>query len=106
MHLLNLIQLEIAPFDPPTRKPYFATEHGVNPMIRCGDIAIRALILFIQTLALYKSFTHLGLLLTFRNIHNERSVVGWSVGRQYRLHRVYSIVTPMSYTRLRYVYDE
>ena len=36
-YLLNLVQLEIAPFDQPTRKPYFVTEHGVNRMIRRGD---------------------------------------------------------------------
>ena len=39
-YLLNLVQLKIAPLDPLTRKSYFVTEHGVNRMIRCGDIAI------------------------------------------------------------------
>jgi len=39
-YLLNLVQLQIAPFDQMAQKPYFVTEHGVNRIIRSGDIAI------------------------------------------------------------------
>jgi len=39
--LLNLVQLEIAPFDPPTPKitPY-RTKHEMDPMTPCGDMVI------------------------------------------------------------------
>jgi len=37
-YLLNLVKKELAPFDPPI--PKTPTKHGVNRMIRCGDIAI------------------------------------------------------------------
>ena len=60
-YLLNLIQHEIAPFDPPTSKtpPYNQTWSKVDRMTPCGDMAIWI-------------------------FPNERSVVGrWSVGPQY-----------------------
>jgi len=38
--LVWTVQLEIAPFDPPTLKILARTKHGVNQMIHCGDIII------------------------------------------------------------------
>ena len=39
-YLLNLVKPELAPFDPPTPKTHPRTKHGVNRMIRRGDMAI------------------------------------------------------------------
>ena len=41
--ILDLFELEIAPFDPPPRKPYPRTtrKHEVDRITRCRDMAIR-----------------------------------------------------------------
>ena len=39
--ILDLIELEIVPFDPPTQKTYPRTKHEVDRITRCGDMAIR-----------------------------------------------------------------
>jgi len=38
---VNMVQPEVAPFDPPTRKPYTSTKHGVDRTTGCRDMAIR-----------------------------------------------------------------
>jgi len=39
--ILNLVQPEVGPFDPLTRKPYPRTERKADRMIRCRDMAVR-----------------------------------------------------------------
>ena len=39
--ILDLFEPEIAPFDLPSRKPYPRTEHEVDRITRCRDMAIR-----------------------------------------------------------------
>jgi len=39
-YLLNLVQVEIAPFDRRPRKPHRRTKHEVDRMTPCGDMAI------------------------------------------------------------------
>ena len=38
--ILDLFELEIAPLDPPSRKPHLRTKHGVDRTTGCGDMAI------------------------------------------------------------------
>jgi len=39
-YLLNLVKKELAPFDPPTRKPHRRTKHEVDRTTPPGDMAI------------------------------------------------------------------
>jgi len=39
--ILNLVQLEVETFDPPTRKPYPRTKREVDRIIHCRDMAVR-----------------------------------------------------------------
>jgi len=39
--ILDLVQPEVAPFDPPTSKPCPRTKDEAHRMIRCADMAIR-----------------------------------------------------------------
>ena len=39
--ILDLSEPEIAPLDPPSRKPYPRTKHEVDRITRCRDMAIR-----------------------------------------------------------------
>jgi len=39
--VFGLIELEIAPFDPPTPKTLPITKHEIDQMPLCGDMAIR-----------------------------------------------------------------
>jgi len=39
--ILDLVQPEVGPFDPPSPKPLSRTKHEVDQMTRCRDMAVR-----------------------------------------------------------------
>jgi len=58
--ILDLIEPEIAPFDPPTPKTLLWNKHEVDRITRCGDIAIRIFHVGRQYLIIILLFATLG----------------------------------------------